>query len=425
MGGAFTAVADDATAASFNPAGLAHLVTPEASVAFDYGRHKDEYKNFFSYDQDPVLPLTDSSAQFTRSGFNFASATLPFRLWNRRWAIQLSTQRLIDFTYSSDRSFTEDAADGSTLFNLRQASEQSGEIRLYSGSLALQLTERTFLGVTLNRWDGAWKFSSYNEETPNVPGAELESFTYSQENKLRGWNVDFGLKLEYPHFSIGVRYRTPFDADYHFGASLETNIPTNLTPISDTETQLHWPGTLNAGLSLRPSDRLQIAFDWGRTDWSAMVFDIPQTGHVNFFDLRPPESTGATVANDWHIGAEYLFFSGKTVIPVRAGWFSEPEPAVDLVTGDRLVQTGFTVGAGVKHRWFAVDMAVRYGKASATVSRFLEADEIASGNLRASSTGDLTRQDISGFLSFIFQIPPGSSTSGVLHEIFVGPSNNP
>jgi hypothetical protein len=156
-----------------------------------------------------------------------------------------------------------------------------------------------------------------------------------------------------------------------------------------------------------------------------MVFDIPQTGHVNFFDLRPPESTGATVANDWHIGAEYLFFSGKTVIPVRAGWFSEPEPAVDLVTGDRLVQTGFTVGAGVKHRWFAVDMAVRYGKASATVSRFLEADEIASGNLRASSTGDLTRQDISGFLSFIFQIPPGSSTSGVLHEIFVGPSNNP
>ena len=34
MGGAFTAVADDATAASFNPAGLAQLVISEASLVF-------------------------------------------------------------------------------------------------------------------------------------------------------------------------------------------------------------------------------------------------------------------------------------------------------------------------------------------------------------------------------------------------------
>ena len=36
MGGAFIAVADDATAASWNPAGLAQLTKPETSVVFDY-----------------------------------------------------------------------------------------------------------------------------------------------------------------------------------------------------------------------------------------------------------------------------------------------------------------------------------------------------------------------------------------------------
>ncbi|MCC6129201.1 MAG: hypothetical protein IT186_04680 [Acidobacteria bacterium] len=425
MGGAFTAVADDATAASFNPAGLAHLVTPEVSAVLDWGRHSDDYTNFQSYDQVPVLPLTDSSIDFTKSGFNFASATLPFRLFQKRWAIQLSTQRLIDFTYSGSRKFSETSPDGRPLFHLEQDSEQSGEIRLYSASLAVQLTERTLLGVTVNRWDGSWDFASHNSEVAAVPGAETEYFTYSQKNKLKGLNADLGLLLEYPKFSIGVRYRMPFDADYNFSASLTTNISTSLQPLPPSETKLHWPGTLNAGLVFRPLDNFQMALDWGQTDWSEMLFDSATTGHVNFFDLQPPETTGATVANDWHFGAEYLFFSGQTVIPVRLGAFSEPEPSRDPTTGERLVQNGLTAGAGVKHRWFAMDLAIRYGQASGKVSRFLEADEIATGNLRATSVGDLTRKNLSLFLSFIFQVPQGSTASGILHEIFVGPSKNP
>lgn len=42
MGGAFTALADDASAVSFNPAGLALLIRPEASVVADgVSRHED------------------------------------------------------------------------------------------------------------------------------------------------------------------------------------------------------------------------------------------------------------------------------------------------------------------------------------------------------------------------------------------------
>ncbi|MCP4659352.1 MAG: serine/threonine protein kinase [bacterium] len=46
MGGAFTALADDASAASFNPAGLALLIRPEISLVVDAHRRRDGYPGF-------------------------------------------------------------------------------------------------------------------------------------------------------------------------------------------------------------------------------------------------------------------------------------------------------------------------------------------------------------------------------------------
>ena len=409
MGGAFTALADDATAASFNPAGLAQLLVPEASAVVDFSRHRDEYRGFVSTDQVPILGLTDSTAEFDHAAFNFASVTVPFELFSKRFAVELSTQRLVDFTYEGTRGFEEVDAEGNPLYLLEQSSVQSGSIRLYSGSVAFQPTERTLLGVTVNRWDGQWDMSSTNSEQSVVAGSERESFTYSQSNRLTGWNVDLGLLLRYPAFNVGVRYRTPFDAGYSFDASLETNIETPLVPLPPTTTTLHWPGTLNVGLAVKPTDTLVVAADWGRTDWSKMVFDVPGVGHVNFFDLESPEETNAGISDDWHVGAEVLFFSGKTVVPVRAGWSREPQPATDAVTGDRIVRTGFSVGSGVKSGWWAIDASLRYSTAKAQVSRFLEAEEIASGNLRATSQGELSRKAWTAYVSLIVQIPSGSA----------------
>jgi len=423
MGGAFTAVADDASAASFNPAGLAQLLEPEFSVVVDGARFRDDYRGFISLDQVPSLPLTDSSLSFDRRAFNFASATLPFSLLKRRFAFQLSAQKLVDFTYEGRRDFTELDPTGAPIFGLVQTSQQSGSIALYSAALSAELTERTLIGVAVNRWIGSWAFTSYNAETPLGAGGETESFTYSQRNELRGWNVDVGLLLRYPRFNVGVRYRTPFDANYDFDATLATNIPTSLQPLPPTTTTLHWPGTLNVGVAWKPSDRWMVALDWGRTDWSAMQFDASSTsGHVNFFDLQSPEATRATVANDFRAGAEFLLFAGKSVIPLRAGWFREPAPSEDAVTGDRIVMQGGTLGVGLKRGWLSLDASVRYATASARVTRFLEAGELASGNLRATSEGTLERRELTLFVSLIVQLPAGSPVREILREIFVGPA---
>jgi hypothetical protein len=71
MGGAFTAVADDATAASFNPAGLAQLLVPEASVVWSRTDSTDNYRGFVSFGEQPILLLNDTTVEYTKDDLNF------------------------------------------------------------------------------------------------------------------------------------------------------------------------------------------------------------------------------------------------------------------------------------------------------------------------------------------------------------------
>src|SRR5712692_400351 len=84
MGGAFVAVADDATAASWNPAGLALLLHPEVSIVGESVMSKLATTNFV----DTVLN-PDNSYQTRRlpgadtgrgGGLSFLSVAYPLRL---------------------------------------------------------------------------------------------------------------------------------------------------------------------------------------------------------------------------------------------------------------------------------------------------------------------------------------------------------
>ncbi len=421
MGGAFTALADDASAASFNPAGLAQLLVPEVSVVWRWSGVDDAYRGFTSFDQVPPLPLTDSTLSSSGNGLNFASVTLPFRWGERRWAFQVSTQEVVDFTYRGSRSFLETDPAGSPLFRLDQKVDQGGDISVLTASVAVRLTERTLLGVSVNRWEGDWSFAARYAEAQLEEGGEEEYFQFSQDNDLKGWNADLGLLLVYPWFNVGIRYRLPFEATYRYREELETNLPSELQPVNG-DTTLRWPGTLQVGVAFKPSDRLVLALDYGRTDWGRFRFHPPGTpGDVNFFDLREPGQSGARVAEDLRIGMEYLFFAGRTVIPVRAGVFREPWPVEDVVTGDRLVRSGLALGIGFKHGSVAVDLAWQRGEGNVEVVRFLEPAEIAAGRLEATSRGRLERTDDRFLLSVIVQFPRGSGPERAFHEIFVGP----
>lgn len=100
LAGAFTAVADDATAASWNPAGLLQLETPEASFMLRASRETQEHRS-----GDAGVTVGDD--EFENYTLNYLSAAYPFRLGDRNLVVSLNYQEAYDFT----QEFTADFRD--------------------------------------------------------------------------------------------------------------------------------------------------------------------------------------------------------------------------------------------------------------------------------------------------------------------------
>ena len=95
LGGAFTAVADDATAASWNPAGLIQLEVPEASMVLRYSHERDRH-----HSSDSDVEVGDN--EFDSLNLNYLSIVKPLFLKRaeRNAVISLNLQEAYDFTQS-------------------------------------------------------------------------------------------------------------------------------------------------------------------------------------------------------------------------------------------------------------------------------------------------------------------------------------
>ena len=110
LAGAFTAVADDATAASWNPGGLTQLERPEASAVI---RHSHEENRHHSDSEAFRVGKND----FGNTGLNYFSLVQPFHLWRRNWVFSLNYQEAYDFSqqFSADLMGASDGVNEQTL----------------------------------------------------------------------------------------------------------------------------------------------------------------------------------------------------------------------------------------------------------------------------------------------------------------------
>ncbi len=99
VSGAFTALADDATSASWNPGGLIQLERPEVSWVLRWSR---ETQTHTSMDND----FRVGEDSFENFNLNYLSAVYPFHVLNRNWVISMNYQETYDFkqTFHADLS---------------------------------------------------------------------------------------------------------------------------------------------------------------------------------------------------------------------------------------------------------------------------------------------------------------------------------
>jgi hypothetical protein len=377
LGGAFIAVADDATAVSFNPAGLAQLLKPEVSFVGRGYRRDVAYADVSTTSGTKQLLVSDSLISSNRFDPLFFSGFVPLRAWGRTLALQFSIQRLIPLGESDSRDLAENPAGAGAASQLHQSIVQGGQIDLYSTAIAYEFSQRVLGGVAVNVWRGKWDLDSKSSKTT----AGATSFVnFGQSNRLEASNFNFGLLWRWPTWSLGVTHRTAFHADYTFGTILDTSSAPGKPTISEPYTTgLHWPSTTGIGFAYRPSESWLVTTDLARTPCSKARYMSGRSSlnGLSFFDLdkgtRTPDST------NFHMGVERIFLTTLGgVVPVRFGLSREPQPVVDRVTSQQRVMYSASLGTGIKRGPYTVDFAYRYGWAKRRSSQFLDVDQIIS-----------------------------------------------
>jgi len=421
-GGAFIAVADDATAISFNPAGLANLLHPECSLVMER-LEQDQHFTGFESQSDTGDPITyrDIGSADHRMHPTFFSWALPWKSDGKARVFEISYQRMFDMGHASSVDFWARNTETGKLQLMDQSVNQAGGFGMYSAALGAELSPRFLVGASLNVWRGSWAFSSVSSLVTSTSSMTYVS-TLSQSSEFRGLNANLGLLWRSDYVQVGLVYRTPFTADYTFEDRYSHPDPDTgqiLQLASPRSTHsLSWPETFGWGVAIHPSARLHLAVDWSRTPWSRAHFVSPGTDldGLNFFDFQADTTTRNVT--DLRAGLEWVAWLGdRVVIPLRMGVFREPQPIVDTRTLQQRVYRGITLGLGVKVGNMVVDLAYHDARSDREVSHYIA--DAPSGGFSQVSFG---REDLKNrrfILSFTARIPDDAMRQA-LSWFFIG-----
>src|SRR5262245_562211 len=253
MGGAFLARADDATAASWNPAGLSYLRLPEFSVVGSWGSLDSEVFGT-SGDMQQTLLQDDSSKGSTP---DFASVTYPFEIRGRSASAQFSFQRV--FAFQGTRTILRRP-------NTLLLESQGGFDSLALGT-GVQVSQRLRLGATVNHWFNG--FRQTRERVEGRPSDQVVNFG------LSGWNLNLGaIWSPRPELNLALAGRTQFTGKVALDRTrIDFPIPDHpeitTNGYSSEEVRLDFPGALGIGASWRLRSMLTLSADYTRTYWSS------------------------------------------------------------------------------------------------------------------------------------------------------------
>ena len=366
---AFIAVADDATAASHNPAGLVQLQQPEVSIVGSYFVRLER--------QDVTQPgIGVENQTIDGAHLNYLSAVYPFRLLARNVVVSLNYQRLFDLKGATDVASPFTTIDGLQ----RVRSRQEGGLFTISPAVAVQITPTFSVGAAFNIWPdlfgNGWKQDvTVRGEGFVASGPRVVPFVsngrITEDFSFRGFNVTMGLLWNItPVFTLGGVVRTPFTARLtgDHASSLTVTLQDGSAPVTTSNAfterlDLDMPLSYGVGLAARLSDNLTLSLDVSRVHWSDFKLQESRRADVLLVENGAPSGKGTAVlrgqGNDTtsvRLGAEYLWMQPKLIIPLRAGFFYDPEP------GERGTDNffGFSLGSGISVKQFVFDLAYTF-----------------------------------------------------------------
>jgi len=351
MADAFVAIADDATAASWNPAGLVQLERPEFSFVGSFNAIRE------SFDSDGVVGFA-SRHDDQNADINYASIVwpLPPVLGDRNMTISLNYQRKYDFSRRFDVSYHRGqvlrrglAVTEFTRFQFRQ----EGGLSTVTPAAAIEITPRLSVGAALNLWrstpiaDNSWSQEIRTDIISVRGGTPLTFSRYSEEHytDFRGENLSLGV-LWNPtsKISVGARYDTAFTGkvDYRLyawrldGPFGPGRAGTANAAAKSERRAVRLPASVAVGGAYRFSDRLWAAFDVTRTDWNDFWFQEAsgeRRSLINAVNIESRDAERFRPTITARLGFERLLLPEELeetldrLYTLRGGVFYDQEPA--------------------------------------------------------------------------------------------------
>jgi hypothetical protein len=329
MGGAFIGVSDDATAISWNPAGLTQLDEPEASVV---GRGLvEKYEVDFDYytetyeDEHGIL--------------NFLSGVYPFEFSGKQFVAALAVQRQLDLYSYYHEEYLYEEASGSTEYLYETFSEGGAStIEVYLDSYYY--------------WD-------YYDRS---------DLTFSGVNFVCGAILDFNYSSNPFPLKIGLVVKTSFSLEVEETFSLEETTNDN-GEISgyypDDATSSHslgMPLMVGAGISYRFSDNFTLAVDMESRKYGETTL---KEDYADLIGLDMEEEDELIIIenqdlNQLRFGGEYLFTEiwDFAVIPLRIGAQTYPTLFMDN-NDEQVVGGGLSLGTGLITDRYSLDISYK------------------------------------------------------------------
>ncbi len=385
FGGAFVALADDATAALANPAGLVQLVRPEVSIEARKWRYSTPYTNRGRVENmpsgvgiDTIEGLVSSTSRYDDEGLSFFSIAYPVG----DWSVALFRHEYADLEFAGETQGL--FGGGSSCCQTRiwdQRSTSNLDIKSYGLSVAYRINDKLSVGATAVYYDPSlvattnefwWDddtIQSFFEESSYLPDRSVRQQVLWADDDDWAFAGGFLWTLS-PSWRIGGVYRqgldTTMSVEATAGPASDFGVPPGTTIFEAAGISLEFPDIWGLGFAYRsPEEHLTISFQWDRVNYS----DIPSSMGLD----------DATIddADELHLGAEYVFLDATPVFAVRFGTWWDPDHQMRSTADEPFVRAlqpagddeiHFTAGVGVAMERFQVDVAFDYSDPVKTAS---------------------------------------------------------
>ncbi len=348
LGGAFVGLADDATAAFTNPAGLTILTRPEVSLegrSWTYTHETPIRGRAFGTPSeigvDTISGIQTFDYENDVSGLSFASFVYP----RGRWAFAVYRHSLADFEaqVANEGPFFETTTPASQFRFFPIRASMDLEIVNYGVSGAFRIAEGLSLGIGIAYYefeiDSLTRRFDFSNPDEAGPGGFRGPPDFSPGNVVNfqtqiGDDDDVAaiaglLWQASPRWSFGAVYRQgpSFELQARNVAGAAAPVPNQEFAVQTAEFNV--PDVYGLGIAFRPTDALTVTLDYDHVEYSALTENV-----VNIF-REPADTSPETRAaldrlqiddgDEVHLGFEYVFFNVRNPVAVRLGTYHDPD----------------------------------------------------------------------------------------------------